>query len=103
MDCLLNTQVNLHQPSLLNTPPPRVYAYTSSAVQKAILRLFIKGEVLLPNIFIGSITRQSVMDALDCGTTGEQIISYLRQHAHPRVASRVPVVPGVGGASRGGY
>lgn len=73
----------------------RVYAYTTSVIQKAILQFFVKGEVLLPNLFIGTITRQSVLDALNCGTTGEQIIAYLQQHAHPRISSRVPAIPGV--------
>jgi transcription initiation factor TFIIH subunit 4 len=73
----------------------RVYAYTSSPVRQAILRLFVRCDVLLPNLFVGTITRESVMSALDSGVGAEQIVSYLRQHAHARVASRVPIVPGV--------
>lgn len=73
----------------------RVYAYTASPVRQAILRLFVRCDVLLPNLFVGTITRDSAMAALDSGVSAEQIIGYLRQHAHPRVASRVPIVPGV--------
>ena len=73
----------------------KVYAYTSSAVKQAILRLFVRCDLLLPNLFIGSISRESVMSALESGITAEQIIGYLSQHAHRQVSSRVPVVPGV--------
>ena len=73
----------------------RVYAYTSSPVRQAILRLFVRCDVLLPNLFVGTITRESVTGALESGVAAEQIIGYLRQHAHPRIANRKPVVPGV--------
>ena len=73
----------------------RVYAYTSSAVRQAILRLFVRCDVLLPNLFVGTITRDSAVTALESGVSAEQIVGYLRQHAHPRVAARVPIVPGV--------
>lgn len=73
----------------------RVYAYTSSPVRQAILRLFVRCDVLLPNLFVGTITRESATAALESGVAAEQIIGYLRQHAHPRIATRKPVVPGV--------
>jgi len=71
----------------------RVYAYTSSSVRQAILRLFVRCDVLLPNLFVGTITRESAVSALESGVSAEQIIGYLRQHAHARVVSRVPIVP----------
>lgn len=73
----------------------RVYAYTSSAVKQAILRLFVRCDVLLPNLLVGTITRESVMSALDSGVTADQIIGYLIQHAHKHAAAQTPVVPGV--------
>lgn len=73
----------------------RVYAYTSSAIRQAILRLFVRCELLLPNLFVGSMNREIIMDALESGIRAEQILDYLRQHAHPRVAARRPVVPTV--------
>jgi transcription initiation factor TFIIH subunit 4 len=73
----------------------RVYAYTSSPVRQAILRLFVRCDVLLPNLFVGTITRESATAALESGVGAEQIIGYLRQHAHARVANRIPIVPGV--------
>lgn len=73
----------------------RVYAYTTSPVQISILRLFVRCDVLLPNLFVGTITRDSTMDALKSGIAAEQIVGYLQQHAHPRVAGKVPIVPAV--------
>lgn len=73
----------------------RVYAYTASPVRQAILKLFIKCEVLLPNLFVGTITRDSIMAALEFGIDAEQILGFLYNHAHPRVAKNVPVVPTV--------
>lgn len=73
----------------------RVYAYTSSPVRQAILRLFIRCDVLLPNLFVGTITRESATAALESGVSAEQMIGYLRQHAHAQIQGRVPIVPGV--------
>lgn len=73
----------------------RVYAYTASPVRQAILKLFIKCEVLLPNLFVGTITRDSIMAALEFGIGAEQILGFLYNHAHTRVAKNVPVVPTV--------
>lgn len=81
--------------------PPRacrrrqVYAYTSSAVRIAILKLFVRLEVLLPNLVVGSITRESITGALAAGITARQIVTYLRQHVSPFVADRVPTIPEV--------
>jgi transcription initiation factor TFIIH subunit 4 len=71
----------------------RVYAYTSSPLELAVLRFFVRPEYRLPNLFVGSLTRESVTAALACGISAEQVVSYLQQHAHPHVARRVPAVP----------
>jgi transcription initiation factor TFIIH subunit 4 len=71
----------------------RVYAYTSSPLELAVLRFFVRPEYRLPNLFVGSLTRESVTAALACGITAEQVVAYLQQHAHPHVAARVPAVP----------
>ncbi|KAK9917411.1 hypothetical protein WJX75_004051 [Coccomyxa subellipsoidea] len=73
----------------------RVYAYTSSLLHTAILRLFTRCECILPNLFVGVLTRESVSGALSCSLSADQIVLYLRQHAHPHVAARSPVVPEV--------
>lgn len=71
----------------------RVYAYTTSPVQQSILRLFVRCDALLPNLFVGTLNRESVKSALEVGISADQIVGYLRQHAHPRVATKVPIVP----------
>lgn len=43
----------------------QVYAYTSSAVAAATLELFCRREALLPNLFVGSISRDTVLAALE--------------------------------------
>ncbi len=73
----------------------QIYAYTSSAIQTQILGQFCHTDCLLPNLYVGTLTRESVHRALAQGLTAQQIISFLQQHAHPHVAKRVPVVPEV--------
>ena len=73
----------------------QVVAYTSSTIKFAILRLFVRCDVILPNAFIGTLTRESVTEALKLGIDHEAIIRYLTQHADPHVAASVPVVPAV--------
>lgn len=71
----------------------RVYAYTSSKLQTEILRLFVRLEYQLPNIVVGSLTKDSVNGAFASGITADRIVSFLQKHAHPQVAKKVPVVP----------
>lgn len=73
----------------LFSPPP-------SMLQTHVCSLGVRRcECLLPNLFVGTLTRQSVNDALKAGLTAESIVSYLVLHAHPRVMHRAPVVPEV--------
>ena len=78
----------------------QVYAYTTSELQVAILRLFVRAECRLPNLFVGTLTRESVTQALEFGVQADQIVSFLQQHAHPHVLHRVPIVPEVCAALR---
>lgn len=73
----------------------QVYAYTMSELQVAILRLFVRAECRLPNLFVGTLTRESVTQALEFGVQADQIISFMQQHAHPHVLHKVPIVPEV--------
>ncbi|CAD7699214.1 unnamed protein product [Ostreobium quekettii] len=73
----------------------KLYGYVTSAIQLAILELFTRRECRLPNLFVGSINRDSIANALSCGITAEQIISYLQAHSHPKINHRVPIVPEV--------
>ncbi|XP_055531849.1 general transcription factor IIH subunit 4 [Wyeomyia smithii] len=61
----------------------RVYAYTDSNLQVALLGLFTELLYRFPNLVVGVLTRDAVRQAFRGGITAEQIISYLEQHAHP--------------------
>nr|KAJ3422193.1 RNA polymerase II transcription factor B 52 kDa subunit [Polyrhizophydium stewartii] len=50
----------------------RVYAYTNSPLQIAVLSLFVSMRVRFANMVIGLITRDSVRDALAKGITSDQ-------------------------------
>ncbi|KAL0011028.1 hypothetical protein SO802_006136 [Lithocarpus litseifolius] len=71
----------------------RLYAYSSSKLHCEILRLFSRVEYQLPNLIVGAITKESLYNAFENGITADQIISFLQQNAHPRVAERIPTVP----------
>ncbi|KAB5560588.1 hypothetical protein DKX38_005545 [Salix brachista] len=71
----------------------RLYAYSTSKLHCEILRLFSKIEYQLPNLIVGAITKESLYSAFENGITSDQIISFLQQNAHPRVAERLPSVP----------
>ncbi|RKP17716.1 Tfb2-domain-containing protein, partial [Rozella allomycis CSF55] len=63
----------------------RVYAYTESDLNMAILKLFCHMQGRFPNLVYGLITQDSVRKAYDMGITAKQIISFLTSHAHPRM------------------
>ncbi|ULT93233.1 hypothetical protein L3Y34_003016 [Caenorhabditis briggsae] len=70
----------------------RVYAYTSSLLQLAIIALFTEMTYRFTDMSVGMITRESVRGALQHGITAAQIISFLRANAHPQcVATSGPV------------
>lgn len=64
----------------------RVYAYTESKLQISLMALFTELLYRFPSLTVGVITRDSIRQALRGGITARQIISYLEQHAHPRVS-----------------
>ncbi|KAI9746727.1 MAG: RNA polymerase II transcription factor B 52 kDa subunit [Claussenomyces sp. TS43310] len=71
----------------------RLYAYTSSPLQIAVLALFTKLSTRYPNMVAGRVTRDSIRRAIEHGITSDQIISYLQTHAHPQLRRRNPVLP----------
>nr|CAG4641623.1 EOG090X04KD [Eurycercus lamellatus] len=71
----------------------RVYAYTDSSLQVALIALFCELMYRFPNFVVGIITRESIRQALKSGITAEQIVSFLRQHAHPECYKEPPVLP----------
>jgi len=63
----------------------RIYAYTNSPLQIAVLALFTKLNTRYPNMVSGRVTRDSMYNAIAHGITSDQIISYLSTHAHPQL------------------
>jgi transcription initiation factor TFIIH subunit 4 len=76
----------------------RLYAYTSSPLQIAVLALFSHLNLRFPGMVTGRLTRDSIRRAIGFGITADQIISYLASHAHEEMArsaaaSGRPVLP----------
>jgi len=63
----------------------RLYAYTSSPLQIAVLCLFMRPNMRFPNMVSGRLTRESIRRAIGFGITADQIISYLTAHAHEQM------------------
>ncbi|KAK7953800.1 transcription factor tfb2 [Apiospora saccharicola] len=78
----------------------RVYAYTSSPLQIAVLALFCELKMRFRELVSGKLSRQSIRKAVDMGITSDQIISYLATHAHEQMhrlaaAQKKPLLPPV--------
>ncbi|KAK0644053.1 transcription factor Tfb2-domain-containing protein [Cercophora newfieldiana] len=76
----------------------RLYAYTSSPLQIAVLALFATLTMRFPGMVTGRLTRDSIRRAISYGITADQIISYLAAHAHEQMARAAaaagrPVLP----------
>lgn len=71
----------------------RLYAYTSSLLQIAVLSLFTNLTTRFPNLVSGKLTRASITRAVRTGISSNQIISYLESHAHPQMQKSVPFLP----------
>ena len=72
----------------------KIYAYTAVDLHLALLALFAKVEVRLPNLVVATLTRRSVLSAMDKGVTAAQIRRFLAAHAHPAArSSGAPDVP----------
>lgn len=71
----------------------RVYAYTNSPLQIAVLNLFVRLTTRFPNLVSGRISRHSIQEAIKMGITADQIIDYLTVHAHPQMRKNLVVLP----------
>ena len=71
----------------------RVYAYTESQLQVALLSLFTDIKSRFPDFTVGTLSRESVQQALACGISATQIIDFLRTRAHPQMLSNNPIIP----------
>ncbi|CCE61186.1 hypothetical protein TPHA_0A01010 [Tetrapisispora phaffii CBS 4417] len=63
----------------------KLYSYSNSPLQIAILSLFVHLRTRFSNMVTGQITRESIRNALANGVTADQIIAYLQSHAHPQM------------------
>lgn len=63
----------------------RLYAYTQSTLQIAVLALFAKLNMRFPDMVAGRLSRTSIRQAIQFGITADQIISYLAAHAHEQM------------------
>ncbi|BAO40696.1 RNA polymerase II transcription factor B subunit 2 [Kluyveromyces marxianus] len=63
----------------------KLYSYSNSPLQIAILSLFAHLKSRFANMVTGQLTRESVRNALLNGITADQIIAYLETHAHPKM------------------
>ena len=80
----------------------RVYAYTSSALQIALLSLFVNLRSRHPNLVTGKMSKSSIQRAVQRGITAEQIISYLTSHAHPQMRRHAAAEAAAAQARSGG-
>ncbi|CAI4221128.1 unnamed protein product [Auanema sp. JU1783] len=62
----------------------RLYAYTNSSLDLAILSTFTEMTYRFNDMSVGILTRESVRRALQVGITANQIISFLRSNAHSK-------------------
>ncbi|XP_029299748.1 general transcription factor IIH subunit 4 [Cottoperca gobio] len=71
----------------------RIYAYTDSELQIALVALFSEMLYRFPNVVVAHVTRESVQQAIANGITAQQIIHFLRTRAHPVMLKQTPVLP----------
>lgn len=71
----------------------RLYAYTSSLLQIAVLSLFTKLTTRFPNLVSGKLTKESITRAVKLGISSSQILSYLTANAHPQMQKQRPFLP----------
>jgi hypothetical protein len=69
----------------------KVYAYTPSVLEETLLRQFIKQEDRLPNLFVGRINQDQLLNAFRKGITPDQVVRFLEDHAHEKVWKKIPV------------
>lgn len=77
-----NTQ---QQGSIIIETNFKLYAYTSSPLEIAILNLFVHLKTRFSNMICGQITRESIRNALYNGITAAQIVKFLETNAHPQM------------------
>ncbi|XP_012928339.1 general transcription factor IIH subunit 4 isoform X2 [Heterocephalus glaber] len=85
---------SVHQPGFIVVETNyRLYAYTESELQVALIALFSEMLYRFPNVVVAQVTRESVQQAIGSGITAQQIIHFLRTRAHPVMLKQTPVLP----------
>eukprot|EP00457_Paulinella_chromatophora_P005402 gb/GEZN01005419.1/.p1 GENE.gb/GEZN01005419.1/~~gb/GEZN01005419.1/.p1 ORF type:complete len:516 (+),score=82.08 gb/GEZN01005419.1/:180-1727(+) len=72
----------------------KLYAFTTSRLQLALLKMFCHVTYELPNMIAGIMTKATIRRAFKKNISAEEIINYLEQHAHPqcRAADGSPAI-----------
>jgi transcription initiation factor TFIIH subunit 4 len=71
----------------------RLYAFTTSPFHTALLGLFCRLDIALPNLLVGTITKESVRHALKNNISSNEIITYLESYARDDMKVNTPVLP----------
>jgi len=75
----------------------KVYAYTSGSHYVSLLKQFCRIITQLPNMVVGQLVADTVLQALAQGISIDNIVKFLETAAHPRAVKRVrdgsPIVP----------
>ena len=56
-----------------------------------LLKQFVKQDDRLPNLFVGRLNQDQLLDAFRKGITPQQVVRFLEDHAHPKVWKKIPV------------
>src|SRR3989338_9917779 len=51
--------------------------------------LFMQPFLKLPNLVVGVLTRESILDACSKGISAEQVLTYLRANSHPTALAKI--------------
>lgn len=84
-DSLIPSSASEQKGSIILETNYRLYAYTTSPLQIAVLALFTNLKMRWTGMVSGRLTRDSIRRAIGYGITSDQIISYLATHAHEQM------------------
>lgn len=71
----------------------KIYAFTQSLFHTKLLSLFVRLDYRLPSMIVGTITKQSIRNALKNNITSNEIINYLDGYAHSIMRQEYPILP----------
>lgn len=85
IDKVNNQETSTSSGSIILETNFKLYSYTNSPLEIAVLNLFVQLKTRFSNMVLGQITRESIRNALYNGITADQIIKFLETHAHPQM------------------